>query len=132
MLDNPMKIHFTKNPAQDGVVLIFILDSVTKGINLYAHKISDDSYNKVYKFESEYTIKDFDVVVYNKVAFIFASNHKNQLVIQAIGLKDYAIVKDLDITQLIPKLPVWKSLNSIQCREYRISYKSEFNFDCVL
>jgi hypothetical protein len=95
-LINASKVHFTQNPAQGGILLLFLLSPDQNTVICFEYSVVDNKYVKVYTMESEWAIKDFDVVIYDRVAFVIAGNSHDQLNIDALRLKDYTLITDFD------------------------------------
>lgn len=139
-LDASDKVHLTKNPFENGQVLLFLIDSQTHQINVYMSEIeTDPTFKKVYFTERYIHLTDFEVIIFKGVAFILAVHretvtnaNETKFIIKGLNLKTFREIENLDTSELMSALPSLNHLNKIQCRKYRVSYEGAHNFDCVL
>ena len=132
ILEDPLKIHMSNNPSQPGQILIFILDRASKKIIVHSFNIATQVFNVEFTSTNTIYYKDFDVAIINKIAYLFIADNNQVFQILALGLKDFKLLQNLDVSSITTVLPKWDSINAVQCVEYRTVNQSTQNYDCVL
>ena len=125
------KVYLGRNPVINGEILVILLERVSNKVLLYKTKILDEQFPQIAVLDRQGAIVDFDAVVASNVISVFTSDTA-KLAVDVFELKTYTQVKSVDFSGVEKVLPTWNSLNFIQCREYRVTYATNYNFECFL